>query len=202
MFNEKLGQYATRSLSKNGVILKNNMRVQEVKESSVITNTREEIHAETIIWTAGVSAEGLKTERQVFSLNKGKISVDQYMKAIGVDDVYVVGDMSYVATADGRGYPMTAQVAQQQGIWVAKNLNAIFNGNTAKKFKYREKGILASLGNYDAVADISGFSFYGLFAWFMWRTIYLFNFISWRKRFKIMLDWTINLFSERDISHL
>ena len=202
MFNEKLGHYATRSLLKHGVILKNNLRVTEVKESSLLTHTGEEIYAETIIWAAGVSAESLKTKKDVFTLNKGKICVNEYLQAEGLEDFYVIGDMSLVNTLDGRGYPMTAQVAKQQGVLVAKNLNRIFRNEGIKKFVYREKGILASLGNYDAVAFVFGVSFHGVFAWFMWRTIYLMNFISWRKRFKIMLDWTINLFSERDISHL
>jgi len=202
MFNEKLGKYATRRLSKHHVDVRNNIRIVEVRKNSLIADTGEEIFAETIIWTAGVSAQRLITEKPVFQLEKGCIVVDEYMRAKGLDDVYIIGDMAHCLDNNGKAYPMTAQVAKQQGMLVGENINNEYFSKPQKPFKYRERGMLASLGNYDAVAFISGISFFGLTAWFMWRTIYLFNFISWRKRLKIMLDWTINLFTERDISHL
>jgi NADH dehydrogenase len=149
-----------------------------------------------------VTANLLTAKKDVFKIERGRIVVDEYMQALGVDDMYVIGDMSHCLDSNKKPYPMTAQIAKQQGILVGENLYKKSLGQEQTAFSYKERGILASLGNYDAVANISGISFFGFTAWFIWRTIYLFNFISWRKRFKIMLDWTINLFSERDISHL
>ena len=202
MFNEKLGRYASTTLTKNNVIIRNNVKASEIKPQSLVTSEGEEIHAETIIWTAGVAAQPLVLEQGSFHLQKGRILVNEFMKAKGLEDFYVIGDMSFVETESGLSYPMTAQVAKQQGVLVGKNINRELHRKKTKPFKYKERGLLASLGNYDAVAYVEGISFHGFFAWFMWRTVYLMNFISWRKKFKIMLDWTVNLFTERDITHI
>lgn len=201
-FPKKLQTYAKKVLKKNHVQIKNNVYAIEVFENKIITNTDQEIFADTIIWTAGVSAHNLASEQDVFDTKKSRISVDEYLQ-VKNQDIFVVGDMARVQTHDGLGYPMTAQVAKQQGQLVGKNISRLLVGNNnLEKFVYKENGMLASLGNHNALASIFGITLYGSFAWFMWRTVYLLNFISWRKRFKIMLDWTIGLFTERDITFL
>jgi len=114
----------------------------------------------------------------------------------------VIGDVALFPTEDGRGLPMTAQIAKQQGVQTAANIEKLLKGEELTKFTYNEKGLLASIGSFDAIAEIKGFHFYGFIAWFMWRTVYLFNFASWGKRFHIMADWTINLFTRRDTTRL
>jgi NADH dehydrogenase len=81
---------------------------------------------------------------------------------------------------------------------VGKNIINFLEGKNLKNFVYEEKGLLASLGTFDAVAQVKGFTFTGIFAWFIWRTVYLFNFASHQKRAKILFDWTIGLFTGRD----
>ncbi|MGB0925152.1 MAG: NAD(P)/FAD-dependent oxidoreductase [Minisyncoccia bacterium] len=200
-FPKKLQKHATKELKKNHVQIKNNTRVVEVSKNSLKTNTGEDISADTIVWTAGVSAQDLSCVGEVFDIQKTRISVDEYLQ-VKHKNIFVVGDMAHVSTKDGQGYPMTAQVAKQQGVLVGKNISRVLANKKPKKFTYNERGMLASLGNHNAIARIFGVTLYGPIAWFVWRTIYLVNFISWRKRFKIVLDWTVNLFSERDITYL
>ncbi len=196
----KFQGHALKSLLAHRVTVRNAIRVKEVTETGVLTETGEQISAGTVVWTAGILPNEMNCLSEGFEINRGCIVVDETLRAHGLDSVFVLGDMALAPGNDGRGYPKTAQVAKQQGITTARNIVRLIEEKPLQAFRYREKGMLASLGSYDAVAQIGPFSFTGVFAWFVWRTIYLVNFNSWKKRFKIMLDWTVNLFSPRDIT--
>jgi NADH dehydrogenase len=200
MFDKKLSHYAEKSLIKENITVRNNVCIIEIRESSAITKDGEEIFAHTILWTAGVSAIDLNCSCGTFKKERGRIHISKDMRAIGSDNVFVLGDMALFPTEDGRGLPMTAQVARQQGQLVAKNITALIKGNTPKEFMYKEKGLLASLGSFNAIGQISGVRFTGLFAWIMWRGVYLMLFDSWNKRFSIMGAWFKNFFTKRDIN--
>ncbi|MCA9353024.1 NAD(P)/FAD-dependent oxidoreductase [Patescibacteria group bacterium] len=202
MFNEKLRTYAAQALTTANVVIKNNLKITEVRENGVVADDGTFLPAHTIIWTAGVAANSLTCSCGSFNVNKGRILTDEYLRAQNTQNVFVIGDMSLFPTEDGRGLPMTAQIAKQQGVLTGKNIGRLISGKSLERFMYKEKGLLASLGAFDAVAQIKGFHLKGLVAWFLWRTIYLFNFASWKKRFMIMFIWTINLFSRRDTTRL
>ena len=202
MFDKKLREYAAASLTSANVIIKNNVRVAEVTETGVITADGEFIPSNTVVWTAGVTANSLTCSCGSFDVERGRILTDEYLRAKNNDNVFVIGDMAHFPTADGRGLPMTAQIAKQQGVLTGKNISRLLEKEPLEKFIYKEKGLLASLGAFDAIAQIKGIKLKGLIAWFIWRTIYLFNFASWKKRFTIMFDWTLNLFSRRDTTRL
>ena len=97
---------------------------------------------------------------------------------------------------------MFAQIAVQQAKTVAYNINAIILGKSQVAFTYKSKGLLISLGQWYAAGTIFGFNLSGPIMWWIWRTVYLFNFHSWRKRLKIAVEWTTNLFYPRDITYL
>lgn len=202
MFDDRSRSYASAKLTKAKVNLLTGIRVSSVTEHGVVLDDGTLIPAETIIWTAGVSANALTCSCGSFDIDRGRIKVTDTLEAIGTQDVFAIGDMSLFPTADGRGLPMTAQVAKQQGQKVGKNIGKLLKGESLEPFRYREKGLLASLGSFDAIAELRGLRLRGFVAWFLWRTIYLFNFASWKKRFKIMADWTVNLFSRRDTTRL
>ncbi|MEK7069192.1 MAG: hypothetical protein AAB945_00150 [Patescibacteria group bacterium] len=95
------------------------------------------------------------------------------------------------------------------GIYTLKNLHKFFCGKKdvvenkeLKPFVYKHRGSLISLGQWMAIGEIANFTFSGHFAWWLWRTVYLSKLISFRKKMKVMLDWTVNLFSPRDISEI
>jgi len=111
-----------------------------------------------------------------------------------------MGDLAHCESVDGKPLPMLAQVAVAQGKTVAKNIKNLVAGKALVPFTYKPQGELVSLGHGQAVANIMGVRFYGRFAWFLWRTIYLFKFISRAKKLKIAMDWTINIFYPRDIT--
>ena len=101
---------------------------------------------------------------------------------------------------DGKPYPMLAQIAVRQAKHLGKNMRRALDGAKLEPFSYKEEGTLVSLGKWNAAGTVFGADIRGAFAWFVWRTVYLFKFISKSKRMKIAMDWTVALFFPRDVT--
>ena len=81
----------------------------------------------------------------------------------------------------------------------AENIAASMRGTAKRPFMYKPLGVLVSLGRHSAVAEILGFKFSGFFAWWLWRTIYLFKLPGLERKLRVAMDWTLDLFFPRDI---
>jgi NADH dehydrogenase len=125
--------------------------------------------------------------------------VNKHLSSIDRPEVLILGD---VAVVEEQTLPMLAQVAVRQAKVIAYNIEAQLLGRERRVFHYHSRGVLLSLGSWFAVGQIGGVTISGRFAWWLWRTVYLFNFLSTRKRLRIAAEWTINLFYPRDISKL
>jgi NADH:ubiquinone reductase (H+-translocating) len=201
MFPPKIRTIALDELKKAGVVTHLGMMVNEVmnhelKVKDVAAGTDSVMHAQTIIWVAGVAAstwEIPNTEKE----RGNRIKIDELLRVVGHPEIFSIGDTSGTL-------PMLAQVASQQARALARNIAAVIEKKPAhmKPFVYKPKGMLISLGQWSAAGEIYGHTFKGPLMWWMWRTIYLFNFHSWKKRFRIAAEWTMDIFSPRDISTL
>lgn len=196
-FPPQLRQIAYETLTEKGVKIKTNASVTEVTAESVKLADGKIIAAQTVVWVAGVKAKNLTftSSQTPETAPNGRLNLDPYLRLIGQENVYALGDMAGTS-------PMLAQVAVQQGRTVARNIAAQISDKPLKIFRYRQKGLLISLGQWRAAGEILGLTLHGRAMWWLWRTIYLFNFLSWRKRFRIAAEWTINLFYPRDITRL
>ena len=193
--------YAQRTLKDKGVEVMNNVRVTEINEEGIVTADGEIISTSTIVWAAGVMPQNIDCPPAV-EKESNRIKVTKTLQLEDHDHVFVLGDMALAETEDGRGYPMLAQVAKQQGIQTAQNIKRLLNGEELKEFNFFEKGKLVSLGQWHAIAEIGSFHIHGPLAWLMWRAIYLVTFNSWNKRFKISMNWISNIFGQRDTTKL
>ena len=201
VFDERVRAYALKSLKKNNVRVMLNAKVKEVTPTSVIFADDTKLDTETVVWSAGVKANALATVGGELPKDQGgRIMTDVTFQVSGHEDVFALGDISHCDEKSERGLPMLAQVAVMQGEQLGKNISLILKGKSPKPFTYHSKGEFVSLGRGEASGVAYGVHVYGIFAWFMWRTIYLFKFISRAKRFRIAFDWTMQLFSNRDIS--
>lgn len=99
-------------------------------------------------------------------------------------DVFALGDC---ASMQGTRLPATAQVANQQARWLAKRINKQDFENTG--FSYKDLGVMAYIGNWNAIMQSSGGDISGRFAWFLWRGAYLAKSVSWRNRILIPTYW-------------
>ena len=185
---------ALEVLRSRGVDVRLATKATELSAGQVKLDNGEVLDAETILWVAGVSPKPWEiagTEREP----SGRLKVDSNLRLVGANNIFSLGDVSGTS-------PMLAQVAVQQAKTVAHNIEALINSQELKAFHYFQRGLLVSLGQWSAVGHFFGATFSGRLMWWIWRTVYLFNFLSWRKRFKIAAEWTVNLFYPRDISRL
>ncbi len=180
---------AKKALEKAGVEVKTSMTVTSVTPQKIEIAGENPIETFFVVWCAGVKAITPHVKHLTLSPS-GRVKTDPYLRDSGHPHVFILGDI-----ADGA--PMLAQVAVQQAKIVAHNIQ---RESRPKKYNVSIPATLVSLGQWSAVGTIYGLSFGGPVMWFIWRTVYLFKFISWRKRFEIALEWTVNLFTPRDIT--
>ncbi len=201
VFDPKTRAYALKILQKDGVKVMLNAKVKEVTSSSIIFADDTKLISNMVIWSAGVKPNDISVTGGELQKDKsGRIITDKNFNVKGFKDVFAVGDISHFDEASERGLPMLAQVAVMQGGHLGKNIKNSIEGKELIPFSYFSKGEFVSLGRGEASGVMFGVHVYGKLAWFIWRTIYLFKFLSTSKRFRIAFDWTMQLFSKRDVS--
>lgn len=152
-FDPELVEYAMEVLKNKGVTFKIATAIKECTPEGVVLATGEEIKSSTVIWTGGIRGNHILDEAG-FETMRGRIKVDETLRAPGYDNVYVLGDCSIVMNPEGRPYPPTAQISMQQAEVCASNLIAQIRGSELKKFEYKPKGTVASLGRGEAIGIV------------------------------------------------
>ena len=196
---EKLGRYAQQKLSERGVEIRTNTKVAGVTERGVKLSDGECIDSFNVVWTAGTSPNphlnGLPCTKE-----RGRICVNEFMEVADWPGVWSLGDCANVPDlTTGKTCPPTAQHALRQGRVLAQNIIATTNGGQKKPFRFKQLGALAAIGRRTGVAQLFGFQFSGFIAWWMWRTIYLTKLPRFEKKFRVALDWTLDLIFSKDL---
>ena len=200
-FGSKIRNKSLKVLKSKGINVMLNSAVKEVGASYVVVNDDIKINTQTVIWVAGIKPITLKFIGEVEQSPDGKLSVNEYLQLKNYQEVFAIGDAaSFNDSTNNTFLPALGQVAEKEARMVAKNINLMMSGNALEKFSYHSSGNLMSLGRWMAVGEIANFSFSGHIAWWFWRTVYLSKLISFRKKVRVAIDWTINVFSPRDIS--
>lgn len=178
-------------LTNLGVKVTLNTSVKDFVDNQVILSNGETIPTDMLIWTSGVTGrevKGLPTE----SIGRGRrIMVDAHNEVNGVADVFAIGDIC-LQTTDTKfpgGHPQLAQVAMQQGELLAENLQSKVNNRPLKAFAYADRGSMAIISKFKAVADLPKFSFTGIMAWFTWLFIHLIPIAGYRNKSKLISNW-------------
>lgn len=196
-----IGKIAHRTLAKKGIRIITSATVTAVSDGKVALADGTTLVGGHIVWAAGVTPNTLSKEN--FTLDKGnRVVVNQFLQAQGHENVFCLGDVACFMADPKDTHPlaMLAQVAAQQAKTVAINIPRSIRNKPLTPFIYKQKGLLVSLGKWNAAGTIYGYTFSGKIMWWVWRTVYLFNFHSWSKRVKIAVEWTVHLFRNRDIS--
>lgn len=200
---ETLAELALEKLQQKQVEVRLETPVAELLPDGVVLANGEKIRAETIIWTAGVRANPVIEALPVAKDRLGRVLVNEYLQLQDHPEVYAIGDCAhFVDQSSSQPLPPTAQVAVQQAASLAPNLARRLRGENPLPFRYHHQGDLVSLGSRYAVGEIWGYSFAGLLAWLLWRTVFLSKMIGIKNRLRVAVDWTISLFFGRDTSRL
>jgi NADH dehydrogenase len=132
------------------------------------------------------------------------IIVDNFLEVKGYEgQVYALGDCASITDPHtGKPYPPTAQHAVREARIAAKNIIYDIESKQDKKIKfdYKTKGMMAEIGKRTGVATLFGIRLHGFVAWWIWRTYYLSNLPTIKKKLKVMGDWTMDLIYRPDVA--
>ena len=194
----RLGRYTDRKLSRLGVNVLFNTKVSYVTAHSVVfedgdigakgERMTQERMTETVIWAAGLEAavvEGTATAKEARSQ---KLKVRPTLQLDDYDNVYAIGDLSYVEQ-DGESLSGVAPEALQQGVAVARNLAKQLRGQSLETFAYFNKGRLAIIGGYGGVGKIGPVLLTGFIPWLMWLGVHGVYLPGFRNRLLVLLSW-------------
>jgi NADH dehydrogenase len=169
-FDPELVEYAMNVLEKKGVEFKINTPIKECNADGVVLADGEEIKSATVVWTGGVRGNSI-IEKSGFETMRGRVKVDEYLRAPGHEDVFIVGDGALMFNPEGRPFPPTAQIAIQQGENCAANLVSLIRGGQLAGFVPSLKGTVASLGKGEAIGIVGSKKIFGSTAAIMKKVI-------------------------------
>lgn len=203
---EQLAEFAQKRLLKSGIEVILNSRVTGATENSVKLKDGRIIFTRTIVWSGGVAPNSLISNLTCdLDARSGRIVVDKYLETPKFKGVYALGDCGFVTDPNtGNPYPPTAQHAIRQSAVVAKNITAEIEGkiNERQVFDYKTKGMMASIGKRTGVGNLLGIQVQGSVAWWIWRNYYLANLPTIQKKIRVLADWMLDIFFNRDVTML
>ncbi|MGH3347026.1 MAG: NAD(P)/FAD-dependent oxidoreductase [Nocardioides sp.] len=195
-FGAKLGAATKRELEKLGVEVLLGAMVTDVDERGIEVKYKdgstEQMAAVTKIWAAGVQANPLGqtlSEQTGAPLDRaGRIAVNPDLTLPGHPEVFVVGDMIALDNLPG-----VAQVAIQGAKYAAKEIDGRLRGRAPQPpFKYFDKGSMAIISRFNAVAMIGRLRIKGLVAWLMWLGLHLIYITGFKNRLTALLHWAVS----------
>lgn len=201
-FDPKLSAEAAKSLQQMGIEIRTGLRVTAMDPHGV-TCGDERIEASTVLWAAGVRGSGLCQKLGLEVDRAGRAQVEQDCSVKGRPEVFVIGDAAcFVPEGGSTPLPGVSPVAMQQGRFVARQIARSLAGATRQRFKYRDKGSMATIGRSRAVAQVGKLQLTGFLAWLAWLTVHIFYLIDFRNRLVVLVDWAYAYFAYRRGSRL
>jgi NADH dehydrogenase len=184
-----LSRHAEQALRHLGVDIRLNQAVTHCAAIGV-TLGDESVDAATVIWAAGVTASPAAAWLAVADDRSGRVLVGPDLRPPGMDDVFVIGDTALAHDVAGKPLPGIAPVAKQQGAYVAAAIQARPTAKGASPpFRYRDRGLLATVGRKTAVIAFGRLRLKGWFAWWVWGIAHIYFLVSLRNRLIVMTQW-------------
>ena len=199
-FSEDLSEKARQQLTGLGVQVRTSTPVKSITKGQVALANGEIIHAENILWGAGVMAPELTKKLGTELDRAGRLKVAPDLSLPQHPNVFAIGDIVSLLRDNGKPVPGVAPAAMQMGVHVANIIKrelAATTGNSAQRapFKYRDKGNLATIGRSAGIAQIGKLKLSGWPAWFAWLVIHLIFLIGFRNKITVLLSWTYSYFT-------
>jgi NADH dehydrogenase len=214
----ELADFTLQKLSANGIEVRLNTRVSGASSNTIKLNDGSSISNHTLIWAGGVKPDPLVTKISdcEHDQKSGKVISNSYLQLKGWNNTYAIGDCALIMDPNtGKPYPPTAQHAIRQAKVAANNMISDIQQRMSsssvvaksldrkvEKIDYQTKGIMALIGKRNGVGVVFGYKVHGILAWWLWRMYYLGNLPSLEKRFRVLVDWIIDLLFKRDVTRL
>jgi NADH:ubiquinone reductase (non-electrogenic) len=182
MFDEKLSNTAIQLWKKNDIDIRMNQIVSSISENTIQFKNKTEIPYDMAIWCGGIKKSSL-TDSILSTLkienNKG-IPVNKSLKVENTKNVWAIGDCAFT------GLPPTAQVAYQQGSYLAHQFNSHFKD--LSEFQFQNKGQIGYIGNKQSVCQLHYFQSGGNLTFYLNKLIHVYNGVTWKQKFYIFND--------------
>ncbi|MEP6851126.1 MAG: NAD(P)/FAD-dependent oxidoreductase [bacterium] len=195
-FGNPLAAKTAKELRKLGIEVWLNEKVVGVDERGIDVvddqGRPDRISARTTVWAAGVRASSLTKQLAAQSgaeLDRGgRIKISPDLTLPGHPEVFVIGDMTTL-----KDYPGVAQVAIQGARFATKTIKKRLAGRATKpEFLYFDKGNMATISRFRAVASIGPVRLFGFIAWLMWLFVHLFYLVGFKNRVTTLLHWAVS----------
>ena len=205
----ELSARASEYLARLGVTVRVKALVSDIGPDRVLIKAgagTEEVPCRTVVWAAGVQASPLgravakATGAQVD--RGGRIIVEPDLSVPGYPEIFVIGDLAHYAHDGGKPLPGIAPVAMQEGEYVARVIRARLAGDPPPRFRYRDRGNMAIVGQASAVAEIGRFKFSGYLAWLAWLFVHLMKLVEFENRVLVLIQWGWYYFSRNRAARL
>jgi NADH dehydrogenase len=194
-FGDHLSTRALRQLHLLGVEVELETRVVDVDATGIEVDTKrghQRIESMTKMWAAGVAAPplarklaeaaGAETDRA------GRVKVNPDLTLPGHPEIFAVGDMISLNQLPG-----VAQVAIQSGRYAADAIKRRLAGKeAAAPFKYFDKGSMATISRFSAVASVGKIRVSGFLGWLMWLAVHLLYLVGFKNRLTAVLHWAVS----------
>lgn len=189
-FPKDLAGFACQKLQRMGVDVRTGTMVEDIDEHGVVAGG-ERILASVIVWSAGVRATPAADWLGVEAADKtSRVEVGPDLTVSDRSGVFVIGDAALARAADGQPLPGLAAVAKQQGTFVGRRIVDRARGQRpTAPFRYRDWGVLATMGRTAAVADFGRLRVRGFAAWVIWVFVHIWYLIDFRNRIRVLVNW-------------
>ena len=187
MFKRRLSAYGRRELERRGVDVRTDVLVASADDTAVVTRDGTEFRTATLVWTAGVQPLSVPMHPGVKRTETQRIAVDDHLRILGVSHAFAIGDVAGEPDRTGQTLPMLATVAMQAGRYVARQ---IVRDERGHRFRYFNKGTMATIGRRAAVAQIGPIQLTGFIGWVAWLVVHLYYLIGFENRLWVLLRWS------------
>jgi NADH dehydrogenase len=187
-YPEDLSANAKKQLMDLGVEVRTNSRATNLTEAGVQVDG-EFVPCRVKIWAAGNNASFVGNTLGIPVDRVGRVIVKDDLTIPGHPEVQVIGDLANFSHQTGEPLPGISPVAMQQGRHAARNVLAMIRGRKPKRFRYWDKGTMATIGRNKAVADLRFVHLSGLIAWLAWLFVHIVFLVGFRNRLLVLIQW-------------
>jgi NADH dehydrogenase len=193
-FPQEISDHALADLRELGVEVRLNSIVTRVEPTTACVGD-DCIGTRTIFWAAGNAASPLTRFLGAPLDRVGRVLVQPDLSIPNHPEVFVVGDMAALTDVRGVQVPGVAPAANQEGKRAAENVKLLLREEKTVPFRYFNKGDLATIGRYKAVADFGSFRLVGWIAWWFWLFVHIMYLVGFRNRASVLLQWAYSYFT-------
>jgi NADH dehydrogenase len=187
-FPEDLSISAMKQLVDLGVEVRTSVRATNLTETGLQVGD-EFIPCRVKIWAAGNNASFVGKTLGVPIDRVGRVMVNDDLTIPGHPEVQVIGDLANFSHQPGQPLPGVSPVAMQQGRHAATNILRMIKNREPQRFRYWDKGSMATIGRNKAVADLNFIHLSGLPAWLVWLFVHIIFLVGFRNRLAVLFQW-------------